>query len=57
LVPLRHAKEIGSAADVSVLAALGGTARTAMVLGIGACAIALAAIALYPHYAMRVFGL
>ena len=57
LLPLRHAREVGSAAGVSVLAALRGTARPAMFLAIGACAIALAAIALYPHYAIRVFGL
>ena len=57
LLPLRHAKEVGRAAGVSVLSALRATGRAATVLAIGACATALTAIALYPHYATRVLGL
>jgi hypothetical protein len=56
LLPFRHAREVGSAADVSVLTALRGTARAATFLAAGACAIALTAIAFYPHYAIRVLG-
>jgi cellulose synthase/poly-beta-1,6-N-acetylglucosamine synthase-like glycosyltransferase len=57
LLPLRHAKEVGRAAGVSVLSAMRATGRAATVLAIGAGASALTAIALYPHYALRVLGL
>jgi hypothetical protein len=57
VVPLRHATEVSRAAGVSVLGALRDTAWPATFLAISACTVALAAIALYPHYAIRVFGL
>jgi cellulose synthase/poly-beta-1,6-N-acetylglucosamine synthase-like glycosyltransferase len=57
LVPLRHAAEVGRAAGVSFRTALGGAARRATILAIGACFTALAAIALYPLFAIRMLGL
>jgi cellulose synthase (UDP-forming) len=56
LLPFRHAREVGSAAGVSLPTALRGTARAATFLGTGACAIALTAIAFYPHYVIGVLG-
>jgi cellulose synthase (UDP-forming) len=57
LLPLRHATEVSRAAGVSVVAALRRTARPATFLATGAWAVTLAAVALYPHYAIRVLGL
>ena len=57
LLPFRHATEVRNAAGISVLTALRGTAQAATFLAISACVLALAAIALYPQYAIGVFGL
>jgi cellulose synthase/poly-beta-1,6-N-acetylglucosamine synthase-like glycosyltransferase len=56
LLPIHHAREVGRAAGISVLRALGRTARPATLLAIVACATALTAIAFYPHYAIQVLG-
>ena len=57
LVPVRHAVEVGAAAGVSFLAAMWDTARAAVALALCASAVAITAIALYPHYAIPVIGL
>jgi cellulose synthase (UDP-forming) len=56
LVPVRHAVEAAAGAGVSVLAALRDTAMWPLALATCAAGIAVTAAALYPMFAIRMFG-
>jgi len=57
LVPVRHAAEAASVAGTRFGTALWDTARGPVVVAACATAVALTAVALYPLYAIRMFGL
>jgi cellulose synthase (UDP-forming) len=56
LVPVLHAREAAAVAHARVAAAVSATIRWPLTLGVIALGTAMGAIALYPAYAMRVFG-
>jgi cellulose synthase/poly-beta-1,6-N-acetylglucosamine synthase-like glycosyltransferase len=57
LVPVRHAVEAAAATGTKFGTALWETARAPVVVAVCATALALTAVALYPQYAIRIFGL